>query len=336
MTTTPQDPVLIIGGSGIVGSLAARMLRQAQPELPITIGGRDLAKAEAVARAIGKADAATINLDRPDLGLPEERRHSALVVFVKDAGLNALRHAQAHGIPHLSVSSGVFEVGPEMALHVHKPQAAPILMASHWLAGVAVLPTLHYARDFARVDSIAIGVVLDEQDMGGPAAYADFERLTTAAPHALILKDGKWLWAKGEDGARRFVNVDGTELPGQAYSPLDVISLAAATQARDIRVDLHYGASAGRQRGGTFSSDLVIEIAGEGPDGKPLRQRREITHPQGQAPITALGVTVGTERLLGLTGEPPAAPGLYLPEALIEPAYFIKRLEGIGTQFRQA
>jgi len=336
MAAIPQDPVLIIGGSGVVGSLAARMLRQAQPELPITIGGRDLGKAKAVARGIGKSDAAAIDLDRADLGLPEGRRHAAIVVFVKDAGLNALRYAQAHGIPHLSVSSGVFEVGPEMALQVHKPQAAPVLMASHWLAGVAVLPALHHARDFARVDAIRIGVVLDEQDMGGPAAYADYERLTTAAPHALMLKDGKWSWAKGEDGARRFVNVDGTELPGQAYSPLDVISLAAATSARDIRVDLHYGISAGRQQGGAFSSDLVIEIAGEGRDGKPISQRHEISHPQGQAPITALGVTVGTERLLGLAGGPPVQPGLYLPETLIEPAYFIARLEGIGTTFRQA
>eukprot|EP01035_Chromulina_nebulosa_P012254 gene12254-16342_t len=38
-------PVLIIGGSGIVGAQAARALRRLHPALPIAIGGRDMAKA---------------------------------------------------------------------------------------------------------------------------------------------------------------------------------------------------------------------------------------------------------------------------------------------------
>lgn len=50
MTTIAKKPVLIIGGSGIVGSQAARTLRRLHPDLPIAIGGRDLAKAETVAR----------------------------------------------------------------------------------------------------------------------------------------------------------------------------------------------------------------------------------------------------------------------------------------------
>ena len=103
MPAPVHRPVLIIGGSGIVGAQAAQALRRLQPDLPITIGGRDLAKAEAVARKVGGADAAAIDLARPDLGQPD-RAFAAVVVFVKDAGLNSLRFAQARGVPHISCS----------------------------------------------------------------------------------------------------------------------------------------------------------------------------------------------------------------------------------------
>jgi hypothetical protein len=331
-----MKPVLIIGGSGIVGSQAAKALRLLHPDLPITIGGRDLKKAEAVAQEIGGADTAKINIERADLGLPAAAAYSAVVMFLKDDTLNSLKYAQAKGVPYLSISSGVFEVGPEVALYIHKPASAPILMDSNWLAGAATLPALHFARDFETIEAIEIAAIFDEQDMGGPAAYADFERLTTAAPHALILKDGRWLWAKGEAARRRVTDVDGTEVQAQAYSPLDVLSLAGATDARSIRFDLVYGQSASRRHGKPFSTAIIIEIAGKQKDGTRARVRHELVHPAGQAPVTALGVAVAVERLLGLAGGAPVAPGLYLPEILIDPAYMVRRLQEFGTQFRRA
>lgn len=48
--------------------------------------------------------------------------------------------------------------------------------------------------------------------------------------------------------------------------------------------------------------------------------------------MTALGVALGVERLLGLNGGTPAAPGLYLPEVLIEPAYYVRRMEEFGAR----
>lgn len=334
MPAPTKQPVLIIGGSGIVGSLAAKALRRLQPQLPITIGGRDLAKAAAAAREVGNADAATIDLTRRDLGLPAERSFSAVVVFLKDETLNALRHAQAHGLPYLSLSSGVFETGPDMALYIHNPTRAPILLASNWLAGAATFPALLFARDFAGIDAIEIAAVLDEQDMGGPAAYADFERLTQMAPKPLILKDGRWCWASGDDAVRRVIDVDGVEVEAQTYSPFDVLSLASATDARSVRFDLVYGESAGRRRGGHFSTAIIIEIAGTLKDGSKARMRHELTHPEGQAPLTAIGVAVGVERLLGLAGGAPVAPGLYLPEVLIKPEYMMQRLRESGMEVR--
>ncbi len=329
-----QAPVLIIGGSGIVGRRTAHLLRRLHPGLPIAIGGRDGAKAQAVAAEVGGARGTRIDLDRADLGQPADAAFSAIAVLVKDDTLNAMRYAQSLGVPHVSVSSGTFEIGPEVARFVHHPAAAPILMASQWLCGAVTLPALHFARDYATLTAIRVGLLLDDEDMGGPAAYADYERITQSAPAALALRDGQFVWLAGDEASARYRSVDGTEMEAQLYSPLDVVSLAAATDARTVRIDLAMGVSASRRAGRPFSTEIVIELEGVLPDGERATSRHEIVHPEGQAPLTALGIVLGVERLLGLAGGAPVPAGLYLPEVLIDPAYFMDRLAEFGAEVR--
>jgi len=329
-----QAPVLIIGGSGVVGSRTAHLLRRIHPGLPIAIGGRDLAKAEAVAAGVGGAIATRIDLDRPGLGQPEGAEYSAVVPLVKDETLHAMRYAQSLGVPHVSVSSGTFEIGPEVAAYIHAPERSAILMASQWLAGAATMPALLFAREFQSVQAIRIGLLLDNLDMGGPAAYADYERITRSAPAALAVSEGRFVWLTGEEGGARYQSVDGVEMEAQAYSPLDIVSLAAATGAAAIRVDLALGVTAARRRGEHFSTEIVIELDGTREDGERATSRHELVHPQGQAPLTALGIVLGVERLLGLAGGGPVPAGLYLPEVLIDPAYFVARLREFGAEIR--
>lgn len=94
MSLSITKPVLIIGGSGIVGAKAAQTLRQLHPDLPIAIGGRDLTKAQSVAEALGNAIAARIDLDRTDLGQDESATYSGIAVFVKDETLNSMGYAR--------------------------------------------------------------------------------------------------------------------------------------------------------------------------------------------------------------------------------------------------
>ncbi|MGE6786729.1 NAD(P)-dependent oxidoreductase [Ensifer adhaerens] len=328
-------PVLIIGGSGVVGSQAAKIIRRLHPTLPIAIGGRDLAKAEAVVREVGDAIAVSVDLGRPDLGLGDEPRFSAIVIFLKDEKLSSMRYAQRHGIPYISLSSGTFEVGPEMAQYIHAPDRAPILLASHWLAGAAIFPILDFAKAYEAIETIRIGVLLDEEDMGGPAALADYNRITGLAPAALTVREGRLHWAGGEDSKARYVSVDGVELDAAAYSPFDVMALSARTNASDIRLDLAYSVSASRRRGEPFSTEIAIDIEGRGKHGEPINRRHEIVHPAGQAPLTALGVALAVERMLGLAGGVAPAAGLYLPEVLIEPAYYVRRMKEFGASFAE-
>jgi hypothetical protein len=323
--------VLIIGGSGIVGSQAARTLRRLHPDLPITIGGRDLSRAEAIAGEIGGATATRIDLERPDLGQPEGARYSAVVVFLRDQTLSSMRYALAKRLPYVSLSSGTFEIGPEVALFAHAPAAAPILLASHWLAGAATMPALAFAADYRSVEAIRIGALLDEADMGGPAAYADYERIVGATQSALIVENGEFRWISSRRPSR-IESADGVEIEAHAYSPLDIVSLAAATAARSIRFDIAVGESASRRRGEPFSTEITIDLDGILASGRPGRSRHRIVHPAGQAPLTALGVTLAVERLLGLGEGGPVAPGLYFPEVLIDPVYFLRRMEAFGAR----
>lgn len=332
--TSNTASALIIGASGIVGSRTASVLRRLHPDLHIGIGGRDLNKAALLARSLGNASPVKVDLDRPDLGMPSGT-FSVMAVHVKDTQLNALRFAQEHGIPYIGISSGAFEIAPEIAHFAQRPDRMPLVMGSQWLAGTTTLPALHFARDFSSIESIRIDALLDEQDMGGPAAYADYERITSGSPSMLVLEDGHWRWIRADRDGRQFKSVDGVMMDSQPYSPLDVMSLAAATDARSVRLDLAVGESASRRRGEPFSTEIIITLTGKAHNGETLISRHEIVHPEGQAPLTALGVALMMERLAGLNGSRPGA-GLYEPNTLIDPAYMVERMQQFGAIFRRA
>ncbi|WP_163997430.1 NAD(P)-dependent oxidoreductase [Pyxidicoccus caerfyrddinensis] len=336
MSSNTQKPVLIIGGSGVVGSRAAKTLRRLQPELPITLGVRDVGKAQSLARELGGAEAMTINLERQDLGLPESAAFSAVVVLLKDDSLNSMKYAQAKGVPYVSFSDFVFDIGPAVARYIQHPTRSPVLLLGHFLGGTVTLATLHFAREFRRVEAIEISAVFDEDDVGGPAARGDTERVTKAVPNPLLLQDGKFRWAQGDDATREFVGVDGTKWRGRAYPLLDVVSLAAATDARTVRLDFAVREAASSPSGQGVSHEVIIELTGEREDGTTGRVRHEITDADVHSGLSARGVALAVERLLGLAGGPPVAPGLHHPEGLLSPAYVVERLKDFGARIRRA
>lgn len=329
-----QKPVLVIGGSGFVGAHAARTLRRLHPDLPIAVGGRNLEKANAVASEIGNATAVAIDLVRRDLGQPSDAAYSAVVMFVYDDTLNALQYALANAVPYLSFSSSIHEIGPEIARFAHRP-AAPVLLGSSWLAGTASIAAAHFAGGFRSVTAIDITALFDEQDLGGPAAEADFERLTLL-PNTQVLDKGRWHWMSAGEQGRTVRSVDGRQLPGQTYSPFDVFSLPATTGAGSVRFDFAFGETASRRRGEPFSTEFFVEIEGERKDGSKGRDRYEFLHPEGQAPVTALAVALAVERLLGLAGGSPVVPGLYFPEMLIDTDHAMRRFEEIGLRVEKS
>lgn len=334
MASPTIDPILILGGSGSLGSGIARTLRQLQPGIPITITGRDRARAETVATAIGGADIAAVDLGRSDLGLPADARFSAVITCLRDLSLVTMRYAQDRGIPYFALSDAVFELGPTVAQFAHRPQAAPVVLLGHSIGSAPVMAALHYARGFERVDRIAIGLLFDPADTPGAATVVDMDRIAATAPAALMLKGGQWHWAGADDAARTFRGVDGVEHEAVATSLVDPISLAAATGASDIRVDIAEGPTASSRRGDGASHEVIVEIGGKRIDGAEGVSRYLLVD-EGYALMSARAIAVLIERMLGLAGGPPCAAGLYLPETIVDPSVMIAKLADLGVSIRE-
>ena len=124
----------------------------------------------------------------------------------------------------------------------------------------------------------------------------------------------------------------GVELAKAFGSTLTAVYVVDPYPFTGVGADFAYGQSASRRRGESYSTEIIIDIAGRAKDGTETSSHIEIVHPRGQAPLTALGVVLGLEALLGLRANAPAA-GLYLPELLIDPSYFVGEMMAIGARF---
>ncbi|WP_434570239.1 NAD(P)-dependent oxidoreductase [Pseudomonas sp. Z3-6] len=328
------DPILLMGGSGAIGHHTARALRAAHPEVPLLIGGRDLAKAQQAAEQMGGAQGVVIDADADDLGLGD-RPISAVVVFYMDHALAGLRFAQKRGVPHLSISSGVFEIAPEIATYMHTPDASPIVLGYEWMAGATTVSTLSIARAFGRVQDIRVNALVDEQDTGGPTVATDFEHLNKMLPAALTRRDGVFVWREEEDSKAGFHAVDGTKIEATGFSSIDVVGLAAATGAPNVQFNLATAVSSTRRQGRPMSTEIIIELVGEDSQGEPLQTRHALIHPAGAAPLTGLSVAMTLERLIGLDGQPPTPPGLYFPYQLLDATAYLERLKQEGGELRK-
>lgn len=328
------DPILLMGGSGAIGHHTARALRAAHPDVPLLIGGRDLAKAQRAAEHIGGAQGVVIDSAADDLGLGDHPL-SAVVVFYMDHALAGLRFAQKRSVPHLSISSGVFEIAPEIATYMHRPDASPIVLGYEWMAGATTVSTLSIARAFSRVHDIRINALVDEQDTGGPTVATDFEHLNKMLPAALTRRAGVFVWREGEESKAGFRAVDGTQIEAGGFSSIDVVGLAAATGAPNVQFNMATAVSSSRRQGRPMSTEIIIELVGDDLKGEPLHTRHALIHPAGAAPLTGLSVAMTLERLLGLDGQPPTPPGLYFPYQLLDASAYLERLKEEGGELRK-
>ncbi|MET4423260.1 NAD(P)-dependent oxidoreductase [Bradyrhizobium sp. RT3a] len=323
------NPILLIGGSGVVGRHTARYLRSAAPDVPLLIGGRNLASARRVAEEVGHAAGVALDLTAPDLGI-DDQEVSAVAVLLRDEARSGFRFARKRSLPYIGISTGIDEIGPEVAGFMQDSTRSAVVLGTEWLVGATSVTTLALARRFSRVDDIRIGLLLDDEDAGGPAQVSDLEGLTSSPPAALTRRNNTYVWRSGEEARTSFRAVDGIQMDAIAISPNDILALAAATDAPNVEVNLAVGISSSRRRGEPMSTEIVIELRGQDDAGRPLYTRRAVVHPQGQFPLTGLGVAMVLERCLGLDARPPAPAGLYFPSQLLEPANYRARLEEIG------
>lgn len=325
------NPVLLIGGSGVVGRQTAKWFRERHPQVPLLIGGRNLQTAREVAHKVGAAQAIAIDLDKPGLGLEGDVQVSAVVMLAPDEALNGLAYAQNQHVPYLSIVNGLVEVGPELALFAHRATAAPVILASHWMAGAAMFLALKAVSNFDITHSIRLGAIIDENDLAGPAALEDMARVHDTAPAALAFEKGRRVWLSGEAVNGTVQAIDGRSLAAKAFSTFDTASLYSATGVPNIRFDLVTDASSRRLKGGEPAAEIVVEVEGE-IGGRAQRLRATLEFKEGLASLTGLCVALSLSCALGLNDRSPSTPGLYLPEMLWETEAFIDVLIRSGVE----
>ncbi|WP_251977155.1 NAD(P)-dependent oxidoreductase [Salinicola avicenniae] len=325
------DPILLIGGAGIVGRQTAELLRSAHPGVPLLIAGRNLEKASEAAASLGHAEGVKIDFADDDLGLAG-RPISAMAIFFTDVTTAALRFAQRRGVPYLSISPALHEVGPDIAAYMQRPTAAPVVLGTEWLVGATTIPTLEFAKSFKRVDALRLGAVLGERDETGPAGFDDLERQTQTVPAIQARRHGRWIWRQGDDLQAELQTLDGTTLPAMALSPHDVVALATETGAPNAEFNLAIRTAANHAHGESMSTEILIDLAGIDHADQPLATRHAVTHADGQMPLTGLGVALVLERLTGLDGRPATSPGLYFPYQLLDAKHYLERFKQIGGQ----
>lgn len=323
--------VIIAGGYGLVGGLAARRLRAAGLDIDLVLAGRHPSKGAALAAELG-AEVLGLDVMSPSESLAAAGPFDLLVAALQDPGDALLTATLKAGAAHI----GIVRTADSMATTAIAASALarrPALMLGHWQAGVLTMAALDAARHLARIDRIDLAALYDYADPIGPMTVADSGGFLGKA---LVRQQGLWVNLDAAASGRAVVRGAGLpDFEGQPMGVLDTPGLAAMTGARDVRFDLGAGQSLGSAAGGCASHDLYIDLYGVTAGGEEVTQRTVVSDPRGQAHLTALGILIGVERVLGLDGRPPPPAGLAFPESTLDPARAVRRLRDFGVSIER-
>lgn len=319
--------VLVVGGYGLVGGWISRHLLSAHRDIDVVIGGRHPEAGAELASELG-ASVARIDIDDATAGLADLGPVDLVVSALQDPDDNLLMAAVRAGAAHIGIVRKVDTVGPT-AIAASLLARRPALVLGHWQAGITTLAALATAQEFDRVERIEMAGLFDYADPTGPMTANDSSAFFTKA---LVRRDGRWERIGQADNIRTVERGPLQSFQAQPMGVLDVPGLVAATNARDVRFDLGTGDSAGTTAGGPASHEIYIDIWGRDKQGDSESRRTVVSDPMGQAHLTALGVLVGAERVLGLDGKASPKAGLIFPEGTIDPQRAVTRLREFGVR----
>lgn len=322
-------PFLIIGGYGTVGSHLIKVLREFQPELPLALAGRNADKAAEAAALYDNAIGVAVDTTREDLGLGGGREFSGIALLTNDLSTNPAKYALRNAIPYTSIATQLTHIAPKLALHIQNSEKSVSLLLDTSFAGTLVMLGLSIADQFSTVRDFKVGAVMDDADLGGPAATSDHEDYAVAAA-GLILENGIWKRPTKEQENRTFTLLDGSSYDASSFPSIDLAELVAKTNALSARLDFIIATTPQRQAGGSPSVEIIYEIEGKSKLGEDTKRKVQLTHPLGQSYLTAVGVAVAIETLVGAVGVQPKN-GIYLPSSLIDADHMRNRLIQSGA-----
>lgn len=318
--------ILIAGGWGLIGSTIAKVLREAGHDLDIVLAGRNPDSGKALSSRLG-ASLVRLDVTHPAGGLVAAGPADLVIAALQDPDDTLLAAALKSGAGHIGITRTASNMASS-AITAAAFAQRPAMMLGHWQAGALTLAALSAARSFDTVDRVEMAALYDYADPIGPMTEAD---ATGFVGEALIRQDGRWRNVHAPDAARPVPRAGQAPFDAMPMGVLDTPALAAITGAADVRFDLGSGDSIGTAAGRSASHDLYIDIWGSAVGDALTHRRTLVTDPLGQAHLTALGVLIGAERLLGLDGNPPPE-GLVFPESAIDPDKAVARLRAFGVK----
>lgn len=315
--------ILLAGGYGLVGSNVARMLRRAHPDVEIVLAGRNPRDGIDLASELSNCTVAFLDVLNPQAALDQIGDLDLIVAILKDPYEKLFAEAVKRRVAHIGITKTADEVSPQLFAACGDRLRTPVAVLGHWQAGVLAYACADLFAEFDQVNSIELAAVYDPADPIGPMTEGDGEAFFS---RALLRRSGRWQWIDPETNGRSIDRFGVSPIDGRPMGVLDVPSLAMASGAADVRFDLAIGESEGTRSGGGASHDLYITVSGRLETGGDGIRHRLVSDTKGQAHMTAMGVLIAIERILGLDGAPAVTKGFHGPESLLPAADAVRRL----------
>lgn len=172
-----RGPLVLVGGSGVVGRNLAPLLARARLADEIVVAGRDPARAEPVLDAVRSAGQSArfehIVLGERGSGPPV--RAALVIGLVNDPADALLAAAMDGGVPFVDVTRWTSRVAVTVARVATVRPSAPVVLSSGWMGGLLARVAAHllpFAGRGAEVDG-AIRYALDDASGEDSVDYMD-------------------------------------------------------------------------------------------------------------------------------------------------------------------
>jgi saccharopine dehydrogenase-like NADP-dependent oxidoreductase len=331
--------LLIVGGYGVVGEQLATLFAARNPGVHILIGGRTLARAQALADRLPSAAAVKIDVmeDDPLAALTEPV--DGIVVAVNDHRDRLLAAAIARAIPLVDIARWTARIDDALAMAKDNCRS-PVVLASGWMAGaVATVTAASVQGQIA--DQVDIDILFGMADKAGPDSVVGFVNMHQ--PFG-IREHGQFRMVRSlTDGRTRRFPL-GQSAKVRRFSTPDQQTLITSGIAKGAAMRMAFDSAAmmtaftAMVRSGLWGllpvgvREKLLHNPGNGDAHQVvisamLPDRRvgiAMTDKLGQTHMTAAGAVSQAERLLGLRGRMVPRSGVSYPEmaqdVVLEPA----------------
>lgn len=344
----PNAPIVIVGGSGVVGRELGTLLEAHDPALPVCVTSRR--PAANLPRGVRG--------ERVDLTArtPLRLEARAVVALVNDPTERLLRACVSGGVPFVDVT----RYTPRMLAAIREVEAlgatAPVVLASGWMGGVVPVLARALQARLGELDGVRTSIVYDLADRAGPDSIEFMDRMDVPFEvHVDGAPRPTWPLACAgtvEVGGRRRAMLH-FDTPEQLTMPRTLGARTVVTRigfsSELATCSLHLLDRAGffrALRGERFRALRRGLLASSGSGGVArLRvdawaergaSAFEVVDPAGQAHLTAVGARLALGFALGLDGSPPAKAGVLFPEQIGDAERALDTLRARGVVVEEA